>query len=255
MKKRIVLAVLAIFIFLLPAIAQPISVFQYRQVPTDKIDEFLFRETTYWSKVAQKAVDDGKLSQWVLFEKVGGYDLPNTSNFLFVNTFPDIGVNMGEMWDPSSVFPDMPTSSMETNSMSTVTTQAFVRPMQWEEIEGANPREHFNFVKFNYWNTTAPNQFVAMEREHWGPFIKAEMEKETTNQTAWGNAIIINPRGPNVPGNTISMDIYPTLKDMLLPTWSEDSEFPEEALNELSNLVTSRTEVMYRIVMAVTSRE
>lgn len=255
MNKRTFVAILALFVFILPAICQPISVMQYRHVPNDKINEFLYRETTYWSQVAQKAVDEGKLSQWILFQKIGGYDMPNSSNFLFINTVPDINMNMGEIWNPSQVFPDMPNHAMETNSISTVTAQVFARPMEWEEVDGANPREQFHYVKFNYWNTTSPNQFVTLEREHWGPFINAEMEKEATSQVAWGNAIILNPRGPEMPGNTISMDVYPTLKDMLIPTWSENAEFPEEGLNELSDLVTSRTEVMYRVVMAVTDRE
>ncbi|MDH3651789.1 MAG: hypothetical protein OEQ53_19045, partial [Saprospiraceae bacterium] len=40
--------------------AQIVSI-QYRHVPQDNIAEFIHRETTYWSQVAQKAVDDGKL--------------------------------------------------------------------------------------------------------------------------------------------------------------------------------------------------
>src|SRR5881396_572987 len=31
-----------------------ITIYQYRRVPDNKIDEFIKRETTYWSKVAEK---------------------------------------------------------------------------------------------------------------------------------------------------------------------------------------------------------
>jgi len=41
--------------------SQDISVYQYRKVDNDKVDEFIKRETEYWSQVAQKAVDDGNL--------------------------------------------------------------------------------------------------------------------------------------------------------------------------------------------------
>src|SRR6266496_5388388 len=78
------------------SIAQ-VTTYQYRHVPDDKIAEFIKRETTYWSKVAQKAVDNKKLSFWALLEKVDGYDLPNSSNYLFVNTFPNID-SSAEMW-------------------------------------------------------------------------------------------------------------------------------------------------------------
>lgn len=67
-----------------------ITVYQYRHVPVDKINEFVKREATYWSKVAEKAVKDKTMTFWALLEKVGGYDLPNSSNYLFINTFPNI---------------------------------------------------------------------------------------------------------------------------------------------------------------------
>ena len=58
--------------------AQGITTYQYRQVAADKIDEFIKRETTYWSKVARKAIDKGTLTFWGLFEKVGGNDIGNS---------------------------------------------------------------------------------------------------------------------------------------------------------------------------------
>ena len=66
---------------------QSITVYQYRNVPDDKIDEFIKRETTYWSKLAEKAVKDKTMTFWAVLEKVGGYDMANSSNFLFINTF------------------------------------------------------------------------------------------------------------------------------------------------------------------------
>ena len=35
-----------------------ITVYQYRHVPDNKIDEFIKRETTYWSRVAEKCFGD-----------------------------------------------------------------------------------------------------------------------------------------------------------------------------------------------------
>ena len=98
-----------LIVFLLCFQVKPVAqvtVYQYRQVPDDKIEDFIFRETTYWSKVAEKALEKGNLSFWGIFQKVGGYDLPNSSNFLFVNTFPDIdAVYRGEVFDAAAVFP------------------------------------------------------------------------------------------------------------------------------------------------------
>ena len=235
-------------------VAQEISVFQYRQVPGDKIDEFLHRETTYWSEVAQKAVDKGNLLTWALFQKMGGYDLPNSSNFLFVNTFKDINsANMGEIWNASAVFPDVPLDEMETNSLSTVTSQLFVQPGHFEYSTTANPPEDFNFIKINYWESSNANQFVDLEKEHWAPFIKAEMPKEGTNQVGWGNATILSPLDPDMKANSMSFDIYPTIGDALIPKWSEGVVFPEEGLTKLNEITTNRTQVLYRIVKVVTA--
>ena len=171
MKNSMYVLLLAIFGclgFATNSGAQDISIFQYRQVPGDKIDEFLHRETTYWSEVAQKAVDKGNLVTWALFQKVGGFDLPNASNFLFINTFNDINsANMGEIWNASAVFPDVPMDAMETNSLSTVTSQLFVQQNNFESSPTANPPQDFNFLKMNYWDSSSPNDFIEIEKEHY----------------------------------------------------------------------------------------
>ena len=232
--------------------AQDISVFQYRHVPGDKIDEFLHRETTYWSEVARKGVDKGNLITWALFQKVGGFDLPNSSNFLFINTFKDINsANMSEIWNASAVFPDVPMDAMETNSLSTVTSQLFVRPDNFEASPNANPPQDFNFIKINYWDSSNPNDFIAIEKEHWVPFIKGEMAKSGVSQVGWGNATILSPRGPDMKAQTMSFDIYPTIKDALIPSWSDGVTFPEEGLTKLNEITNNRTEVLYRIVKVV----
>jgi hypothetical protein len=67
MKNSMFVLLIAIFCclgFSTNSGAQDISVFQYRHVPGDKIDEFLHRETTYWSEVAQKGVEKGNLITW-----------------------------------------------------------------------------------------------------------------------------------------------------------------------------------------------
>src|SRR6185436_11376795 len=97
-----------------------ITTYQYRHVPNDKIDEFIKRETTYWTKVAQKAVDNKQMSFWALLEKVGGYDMPNSSNYLFINTFSNIDSSMG-IWGDVEKVAGVPMSQMETNSFTTTT--------------------------------------------------------------------------------------------------------------------------------------
>ena len=69
------------------SIAQEITSYQFLQVPQDKMLEFIKRETTYWSKVAEAGVAKGNLTFWGLFVKMGGFDMQNTPNVLFINSF------------------------------------------------------------------------------------------------------------------------------------------------------------------------
>ncbi len=81
-----------------------ITVYQYRKIPENKIDEFIKRETTYWSKVAESAVKNKTMTFWGIFAKVGGYDMSNSPNFLFINTFPNID-KVGEFLEPRKKLP------------------------------------------------------------------------------------------------------------------------------------------------------
>jgi hypothetical protein len=232
--------------------AQDISVYQYRNVPNDKVNEFVKRETTYWSEVAQKAVDNGKLKFWALFQKVGGYDLENSSNFLFVNTFADID-DTGGIWEAEAVFPDVAMEDMETFSMGHVTSMIYVKSHHWEQAADASPENDFKYVTFVYHNANNPIGLVEAEKEIWGPFIKSAMDNDQTTQRAWGNARILSPTGEEIKYNTISFDIYPNLKGALDPGWT-DLEVPDMTKIEEAE-GNRRASVVYRIVKVVSANE
>jgi hypothetical protein len=235
---------------------ESISIYQYRKVDNDKVNEFIERETKYWSKVAQKAIDDGKLGFWGLFQKVGGYDMPNSSNFLFINTFQDLPDmdEMGGVWDAQAVFPDVPMEDMETYSMGINTSMIFVKPMGWAEAEGVNAVEDFKYVTMVYHNANDPAGLITAENEVWAPFIKTAMDEGKTAQKAWGNARILSPTGEDIKYNTISFDIYPSLKDALDQTWSGDLQTPDMTkIGEAEG--NRRASVVYRIVHVVNSNQ
>ncbi|MGZ5221343.1 MAG: hypothetical protein ACXWC7_14740, partial [Chitinophagaceae bacterium] len=112
-----------------------IASYQYRRVPDDKREEFIKRETTYWTKVAQKAIDIKTMSFWALLEKMGGYDLPNSSNYLFINTFPNIDSAMN-IWGDVEQVAGVPMNQMETNSFTTTTSQFFLHDEDWAQAAG-----------------------------------------------------------------------------------------------------------------------
>ena len=230
--------------------AQNIMILQYRRVPQDQMAEFIHRETTYWSKVAEKAIEDGNLLSWALLQKVGGWNMESASNVLFINVVKDLD-RVGEMWDASKVFPDVPIEEIETNSMSTVTTTAFLAPGTY--IEGPNTQpEDMGYVKINYINASSSTNLLNLENEHWLPFIEAEMAKEGTSQVAWGNARILYPLGPDIKANFMSFDVYPSLHEALMPKWSEDAAFPEEGMQKINEITLNRRGAgIYAVVKSI----
>jgi len=259
-KKFIKVILLFVFLFSFKMNAQDeeatgISIHQYRQVAPDQMEEFIARETKYWSKVAESAVAKGNLTFWALLQKVGGFDEPNSPNILFINTFKDIDA-MGDIWDPSTVWPNVPMDQMETFSMSKAMHSLFVKPAVWVEANNVNPENDFNYVKMIYHNASNPGNLIALEDKHWGTFIKSSMDSGKSKQKAWGNGMILSPSGPNMKANTISYDIYSSLKEALDPTWGENVVFPNEGLAEIGALETDqRTSYVYRIIKVVTPPE
>ena len=231
-----------------------ITVYQYRQVPQDKIQEFIKRETTYWSKIAEKGFEKGNITFWALLQKVGGYDIQNSSNFLFVNTYNDID-NMRSVWNANEVFPDVPMDQMETNSMSKVTSVLFLNSAGSFRAAGAKPDEDFNYLKMNYHQTSRPSALVAAEIEHWGPFIQSAMDKNLTSQVAWISRVILSPSGPDMKFSTVSIDVYPNLKEALSPTWDDSLQVPDGLTSIMEMETGPRASVIYRIVKVMSANE
>ncbi|MEP6596947.1 MAG: hypothetical protein ABJA71_13425 [Ginsengibacter sp.] len=230
-----------------------ITVYQYRHVPDNKIDEFIKRETTYWSKVAEHALKNKTMTFWGLFEKVGGYDMPNSSNFLFINTFPNID-KAGEVFTSVEKITGVPMAKMETNSLSSTTGQFFLHSGGWAQAANAIPKKDLNYVKMIYHNTNFPDSLIALENKYWSPFIKKAMDNKQTPQMAWGNAVVLSPSGENIKFNTVSYDLYKTLKDALMPIWDPKTEFPGEGLNKINTIeLNGRASDVYRVVKVVSS--
>jgi hypothetical protein len=236
----------------LTSIAQ-ITTYQYRHVPGDKIEEFIKRETTYWSKVAQKAVDNKKMTFWGLFEKIGGYDLPNSSNYLFVNTFPNIdsagryvGLCRKHCWCKDG------SDGNQLNEHNT--SEFFLHDENWVQDAKAVPEKDFNYVVMVYHNTNYPDSLIKLEKQYWSPFIKKAMDNNQTPQMAWGNAVVLAPMGDNIKFNTISYDLYKTLQDALMAVWDPKTVFPNKGLDRINKLEINRRGIaIYRVVKVVSA--
>ena len=233
---------------------QSITIFQYRQVPADKVAEFVHRETTYWSKVAEKAVDAKKMTLWVLLEQVGGYDLPNSPNFLFVNTMPNVDA-LRDIFNAAAVFPNVPLEAISTDGISTTTSQFFLHDGGTiVEAAGTVRDQDFKYVTISYHNSSDAAQFVALERQVWAPFIKTAMDQKQTRQRGWSDASVLAPLGEHIKFNSVSYDFFPSLQAALMH-WQPGVVFPAEGLAKLDKLRLNRTSTsIYRVVHVVAAR-
>jgi hypothetical protein len=237
-----------------PVMAQDrsITVFQYRHVPDKNIEEFLKRETTYWSKVAEKAAKSKTMTFWAVLEKVGGYDLPNSSNYLFVNTFPDID-KIGDVFNNVEATAGVKMAAMETNSLSTTTSEIFMHDVGSVQKDNTTDND-VKYVVVLYHNTGSPDSLIQLENKYWAPFIKGAMNSGQTPQVGWGNSIILAPLGGKMTFSTISYDLYKTLGDALMPKWDPKTVFPNTGLGMIGALETgARGMSVYRVVKAVSS--
>lgn len=253
MKKTLSM-MLMVSMFLINTItfAQEVTLYTYKQVPNENLNELLEMETKYWSKVARKAIEDGKLTFWAVMVKRSVFDAPNKSNILYVNTFKDIDDTEG-VWNPQAVFPDVPMEEMNTwdPKFGHIMHQVYVVSHAWQQAAHANPEEDFNYLWMWYHKTNNPSAFTDAERDHWGPFIKEIMDEKSTPQKGWGNARVLAPLGTELPFNSVSFDLYATMGDALLPEMvgSPYDKFPEagqNALNEIERTDVNRT--LYEII-------
>jgi hypothetical protein len=230
-----------------------ITSYQYRHVPEDKVAEFVKRETTYWSKVAEKAAANKTMTFWALLEKVGGYDMPNSSNFLFINTYPNID-STESIWSSAESVAGVKMDQMETGSMSTTTSQFFAHDENWVQDAKAIPEKDFNYVVMIYHNSRYPDSLIGLEKKYWGPFIKKAMDDNQTPQMAWGNAVVLAPLAEDVKFNTVSFDLYKSLGDALMPNWNSKTVFPNKGLTMIGNIESNtRGMSVYRVVKVVSA--
>jgi hypothetical protein len=233
----------------LRASAQGITVYQYRQVQPENVDEFIKRETTYWSEVAKKAIDKGNLTFWALLEQVGGHNTGGASTFMFINTYNDIDATDSVWSSATASFPGVPLAKMETYSISKHTGTLFVKEECWQASAKAGTAK---FVKVNFITSNNSGDLIELERKHWLPFIKAAMDANQTSQVAWGNAMILSPLSDDIKATSFSYDLYPSLKEALTPTWDSKVVFPNTGLAEINKLeVNRRGAAVYRIVKTV----
>ena len=189
-----------------------------------------------------------ELSNWQLWEKVGGWNMDDSPNFIFVNGFANIGQidNLNDVWNPAKIFPKVRMKDMNTRGLSTLKHQ-MVFAQNAATGTGVMP----NFVRVNYSKASDLEQYLELEKTMWQPFMKQQMESGNTSQVSWNSAVRIMPFGQDFPFNAISVDGFNKLSEAIMPATSYKTEptYPDfTAINKVH--VKQRIQV-YRLVKEV----
>ena len=199
--KKLSNSFLILLMFSLFANAQ-VSSFMYVKVAPENQAEFERLETTYWSQVAKKGIDDGKMIAWGLM--IAGSD----ANYILVNIFENFqdASNAMSIWDPSLI--QMELKDIDTNNLKE--TLALHYYQIEDVIEGPS--------KYNIHNYATPKNLVGFVEENlnlWKPLIKDNIKKNRTKQTNWGIGTRVYPKGSDAGFSVFTRDGFESLADAM----------------------------------------
>ncbi|MFZ9057535.1 MAG: hypothetical protein EBT72_05235 [Flavobacteriia bacterium] len=202
MKK---LMIALIFVFTTTLNAQ-VSSFMYVKVAPENQAEFERIEMTYWSQIAKKAIDEGKMQAWGMMRKVGMAG--SEANYLFVNIFKDFeqAANSNSIWDASVI--GMNNSDIQTTSMREMIG------LHYYQIEGAIQGAG-KYSVHNYARPANLEGFVTENLKLWKPFFEKNMKAKKTKQTNWGIGTRIYPAGSESGATVFTRDGYENLADAM----------------------------------------
>ena len=74
----------------------------YVEVSSENQQRFERLEKDYWSQIAKKAIDDGKMMSWIMLKEIS---TPDTHKYLFVNYFENLDQlnQASSIWNPENI--------------------------------------------------------------------------------------------------------------------------------------------------------
>ena len=160
-----------------------VGIWQFRSVGSSDVNNFLSNEKNVYSKVAKKAISEGKMTYWALFQRVGG--LLTEPNFVFYNGFK----NLMDLDSDSPWYSGKPLYGLKTVKSDEVRYVVHTKPGPSVNVSSENPQRYF---RINYANASDPNEFVALQGSIWKPWLENNIEQGKTAQKYWSASTVIS---------------------------------------------------------------
>lgn len=201
MKK--LLFVLSLLWFNLSA-AQVVTL-MYVEVSNENQQRFERLEKDYWSQIAKKAIDDGKMSSWIMLKEVS---VPGVHRYLFANYYEDLTqlTQGASIWNPEVI--GMNIADIETNSIKTIIN------VEYYKAEAALG-ESAKYAIINYFTPINLEGFVTEELQLWKPWFENNMKNKRIKQKNWAVGTKIYPSGNDSGSSALTRDGFDSLSDAM----------------------------------------
>ena len=185
-----------------------IVVFSPVKVEQNDIEQFLNVEMNYSKKIAQDAVNNGKLLGWVLMQNtnVG----PDDYNFMWVNAYPtiEIAANENAWWSHSEKVVGIKPDVLFSDSSKYKYDRSYTYKMQMS-IPNTGPAA---YVILNFATPDDVNAVAASSKKYVIPHFKKNMSDN--GMVGWGMATKITPQGQEY-SSMMTYDSYDSLKNAM----------------------------------------
>ena len=186
------------------AAAQVVTL-MYVEVSNENQQRFERLEKDYWSQVAKKAIDDGKMMSWIMLKEIS---IPGTHKYLFVNYFENLDQlnQSSSIWNPEKI--GLNIEDIDTNSIKKIVN------LEYWKAEGLLG-ESAKYLIMNYFSPADLEGFVTENLELWKPWLENNMKKNLLKQKNWAMGTKIYPSGNQSGSSAITRDGFDSLSDAM----------------------------------------
>lgn len=228
--------------------AQEIASVAHRFVEREDMAEYIKREQDYWKPIAEKAIEEGRMSVWSVWQRIGGFNMDEEPNILIYAEFDktsdlELYGSGAPAW--KKVFPDKKFSDISVRDLFEAKAYLYQKPLVNMVSEGSV--EIPEIIRINF--AKAPgtlNEYLRLESEVWAPFVAGQIEKGSTNIASWYLGQVIEPAGSERPYDAVTVDGFRSLAEALDPRFDEGIEMPD--LSEFGKVHKKVKRHLYRLV-------
>lgn len=177
----------------------------YVEVSSENQQRFERLEKDYWSQIAKKAIDDGKMMSWIMLKEIS---TPDTHKYLFVNYFENLDQlnQASSIWNPEKI--GMNGEDIDTNGIKRIVN------VEYWKAEGF-AGESAKYIIMNYYSPVDLEGFVTENLELWKPWFEKSIKNNRLKQKNWAVGTKIYPSGNQTGSFAISRDGFDSLSDAM----------------------------------------